>query len=159
MKEPNLAEIAALKPDLIVITGRQGKSYEALSKIAPTLNLGSDSKNYIESVKANIRLIGDLYGDQKAVDEQLAQLDKTIAEAQKKRLHPIKVLVLLHNDGKLIPNNQAVVYDVVKAQRAELPVQADADKSKRRVVDTKTIAQANPDVILIVDRKGSDWCR
>lgn len=153
MKEPNLAEIAALKPDLIVITGRQGKSYDALSKIAPTLNLGSDSKNYIESVKANIRLIGDLYGDQKAVDEQLAQLDKTITEAQKKAAASNKkVLVLLHNDGKLIPNNQAVVYDVVKAQRAELPVEADADKSKRRVVDTKTIAQANPDVILIVDR-------
>lgn len=153
MKEPDLAKIAELKPDLIVITGRQGKSYDALSKIAPTVNLGIDSKHYIDSVKANINLIGDLYGDQKAAEAQLTQLDKSIALAQDKaQKSQSKVLVLLHNDGKLIPNNQSVVYDVVKAQRAELPEVAEADKSKRRVVDTKTIAQANPDVILIVDR-------
>lgn len=153
MKQPDLAKIEQLKPDLIVITGRQGKSYEALSKIAPTINLGSDSKHYIESVKANLMVLGDLYGNQKAVDEQIIQLDKTIADAQKKAADAKKkVLVLMHNDGKLIPSNQAVVYDVVKAQRAELPIDENADKSKRRVVDTKTIAQANPDVILIVDR-------
>lgn len=153
MKQPDLAKIAQLKPDLIVITGRQGKSYDELSKIAPTINLGSDSKHYIESVKANLGVIGELYGNQKAVDEQLVQLDKTIADAQKKAADSNKkVLVLLHNDGKLIPNNQAVVYNVVKAQRAELPIEDNADKSKRRVVDSKTIAQANPDVILIVDR-------
>lgn len=141
MKEPDLAKIAELKPDLIVITGRQGKSYDALSKIAPTVNLGIDSKHYIDSVKANINLIGDLYGDQKAVEAQLTQLDKSIALAQDKaQKSQSKVLVLLHNDGKLIPNNQSVVYDVVKAQRAELPEVAEADKSKRRVVDTKTIA-------------------
>ncbi|EPM5566524.1 ABC transporter substrate-binding protein [Providencia thailandensis] len=141
------------QPDLIVITGRQGKSYDELSKIAPTINLGTNSQHYIDSVKANINLIGELYGNQKAVEEQLAQLDKSIAVAQEKaKKSQSKVLVLLHNDGKLIPNNQSVVYDVVKAQRAELPEPAEADKSKRRVVDTKTIAQADPDVILIVDR-------
>ncbi|MDB9565473.1 siderophore ABC transporter substrate-binding protein [Providencia rettgeri] len=153
MKQPDLAKIAQLKPDLIVITGRQGKSYDELSKIAPTINLGSDSKHYIDSVKANIGVIGELYGNQKAVDEQLVQLDKVIADAQKKAADSNKkVLVLMHNDGKLIPNSQAVVYSVVKAQRADLPVDESADKAKRRVVDTKTIAQANPDVILIVDR-------
>lgn len=153
MKQPDLAQIEQLKPDLIVITGRQGKSYDALSKIAPTINLGSDSKHYVDSVKANISLIGELYGNQKEVEQQLVQLDKTIADAQKKAADSNKkVLVLMHNDGKLIPNNQAVVYNVVKAQRAELPVEENADKSKRRVVDTKTIAQANPDVIFIVDR-------
>lgn len=153
MKQPDLAKIAELKPDLIVITGRQGKSYDELSKIAPTINLGTNSQHYIDSVKANINLIGELYGNQKSVEEQLAQLDKSIAVAQEKaKKSQSKVLVLLHNDGKLIPNNQSVVYDVVKAQRAELPEPAEADKSKRRVVDTKTIAQADPDVILIVDR-------
>ncbi|GAB1437704.1 petrobactin ABC transporter substrate-binding protein YclQ [Providencia sp.] len=153
MKQPDLAKIEQLKPDLIVITGRQGKSYEALSKIAPTINLGSDSKHYIDSVKANLAVIGELYGNQKAVDEQLVELDKAIADAQKKAADSNKkVLVLLHNDGKLIPNNQSVVYDVVKAQRAQLPIDESADKSKRRVVDTKDIAKANPDVILIVDR-------
>ncbi|EKT59380.1 siderophore ABC transporter substrate-binding protein [Providencia sneebia] len=153
MKQPDLAKLAELKPDLIIITGRQGKSYDDLSKIAPTVNLSTDSKNYLDSVKANIDLIGELYGDQQDVKAQLVELDKSIAAAQKKAAESkSKVLVLMHNDGNLIPNNQSVVYDVVKAQRAELPAQADADKSKRRVVDTKTIAQANPDVILIVDR-------
>nr|WP_314266367.1 ABC transporter substrate-binding protein [uncultured Moellerella sp.] len=153
MKTPDLAKLAELKPDLIVITGRQGASYDALSKIAPTVNLGTDSKNYLESVKSNIRLIGDLYGDQTAVNAKLAELDKTIAAAQQKAAKSnANVLVLLHNDGKLIPNNQAVVYDVVKAKRAELPAVEEADKSKRRLVDTKMVAQINPDMIFIIDR-------
>lgn len=51
-----------------------------------------------------------------------------------------------------MPNNQSVVYDVVKAKRAELPPVAEEEKGKRRVVTSEMIVQANPDVIFIIDR-------
>lgn len=153
MKQPDLAKLAQIKPDLIVITGRQGASYAALSEIAPTINLGTDSKHYLASVKSNLHLLGDLYQQQPAVDAELTELDKTIAKAQDKAAKSNKkVLVLLHNAGNLMPNNQSVVYDVVKAQRAELPPQTASEQTKRRLVDSKMIAQVNPDVILIIDR-------
>ncbi|MCT8352429.1 siderophore ABC transporter substrate-binding protein [Photorhabdus kayaii] len=153
MKDPNLEKLAQLKPDLIVITGRQGSFYEKLSKIAPTINLGTDSKNYLVSVESNITLLGELFSKQSEVKDQIADLEKTIAKAQDKaKSADAKVLVLLHNADKLMLNNQSVVYDVVKAQKAELAIPAGENKTKRVVVTSDMIAQANPDVILIIDR-------
>ncbi|AWK41064.1 ABC transporter substrate-binding protein [Photorhabdus laumondii subsp. laumondii] len=153
MKEPNLEKLAQLKPDLIVITGRQGSFYENLSKIAPTINLGTDSKNYLVSVESNITLLGELFSKQSEVKDQIVELEKTIVKAQDKaKSADAKVLVLLHNADKLMLNNQSVVYDVVKAQKAELAIPAGEDKTKRVVVTSDMIAQANPDVILIIDR-------
>ncbi|PQQ38780.1 siderophore ABC transporter substrate-binding protein [Photorhabdus laumondii] len=153
MKEPNLEKLAQLKPDLIVITGRQGSFYENLSKIAPTINLGTDSKNYLVSVESNITLLGELFSKQSEVKDQIVELEKTIVKAQgKAKSADAKVLVLLHNADKLMLNNQSVVYDVVKAQKAELAIPVGEDKTKRIVVTSDMIAQANPDVILIIDR-------
>ncbi|QTL39024.1 siderophore ABC transporter substrate-binding protein [Xenorhabdus budapestensis] len=151
MKSPDLERMAEIKPDLIVITGRQRSFYDRLSKIAPTVDLSTDSKNYLPSVESNIKLLGELFNKQDAVKTHLADLEKTIAVAQKKaKSSNSKALVLLHNAGELYPNNQAIVYNVIKTQRAELPPKSDNDKS--RVVTPEMIAQANPDVIFIIDR-------
>ncbi|MBC8947703.1 siderophore ABC transporter substrate-binding protein [Xenorhabdus sp. TS4] len=151
MKEPNLEKLAEIKPDLIVITGRQGAFYDRLSQIAPTINLSTDNKNYLSSVDSNLKLLGELFNKQDIVKAQFADLEKTIASAEEKaKAANSKVLVLLHNAGELYPNNQVIVYNVIKAPRAVLPVTSDKDKS--RIVTADMIAQANPDVILIIDR-------
>ncbi|PHM63360.1 siderophore ABC transporter substrate-binding protein [Xenorhabdus ishibashii] len=151
MKEPNLEKLAEIKPDLIVITGRQGAFYDRLAKIAPTVDLSTDSKNYLPSVDNNFKLLGELFNKQDDVKTQSAYLEKTITSAQEKaKAASSKVLVLLHNAGELYPNNQVIVYNVIKAPRAVLPAKSDKDKS--RSVTAEMIAQANPDVIFIIDR-------
>ncbi|PHM33515.1 siderophore ABC transporter substrate-binding protein [Xenorhabdus innexi] len=151
MKSPDLEKLAEIKPDLIVITGRQDDFYDRLSQIAPTVNLSTDNKNYLPSVESNLKLLGEVFDKQDAVKAQQADLERTITTAQEKaKSSNNKVLVLLHNAGELYPNNQTVVYNVVKAQRAELPAKPDNDKS--RLVTSEMIAQANPDVIFIIDR-------
>ncbi|WP_340620978.1 siderophore ABC transporter substrate-binding protein [Xenorhabdus siamensis] len=151
MKSPDLGKLAEIKPDLIVITGRQRSFYDRLSQIAPTVDLSTDSKNYLPSVESNIKLLGELFNKQDAVKTHLADLEKTIAVAQEKaKSSNSKALVLLHNAGELYPNNQAIVYNVIKAHRAVLPAKSDKDKSKSVTADM--IAQANPDVIFIIDR-------
>ncbi|MEQ1964281.1 siderophore ABC transporter substrate-binding protein [Xenorhabdus khoisanae] len=150
MKEPNLEKLAEIKPDLIVITGRQGAFYDRLSQIAPTIDLSTDNKNYLPSVDSNLKLLGEIFNKQDIVKSQTVGLGKTIAAAQEKaKTANKKVLVLLHNAGELYPNNQAIVYNVIKAPRAVLPAQSD---SKSRAVTADMIAQANPDVIFIIDR-------
>ena len=49
LKEPNMEKIFELTPDLIIISGRQADYYEELSKIAPTIHLGVNNENYLES--------------------------------------------------------------------------------------------------------------
>ncbi|PHM47690.1 siderophore ABC transporter substrate-binding protein [Xenorhabdus miraniensis] len=150
MKAPNLEKLAEIKPDLIVITGRQGAFYDRLSQIAPTIDLSTDNKNYLLSVDNNLKLLGEVFNKQDNVKAQTAGLEKTIAAAQEKaKTADKKVLVLLHNAGELYPNNQAIVYNVIKAPRSVLPAKSD---SKSRAVTADMIAQANPDVIFIIDR-------
>ena len=43
-----------------------------------------------------------------------------------------------------MPNNQSVIYDVVKAKKAELPPVAEEEKGKRRVGYFEMIAKVNP---------------
>lgn len=156
MKTPDLAKIAELKPDLIVITGRQGKSFDELSKIAPTVNLGTGGDDYLKSAQANIALIGQLYDIDNKTAEALAALNKTVIQAQEKAAKSgKKVLVMLHNDGKLFPNKQPVVYQVVKAVGVDLPVDANAEKGKRPLLTPDVVADLNPDVILVIDRSAA----
>ena len=120
-----------------MITGRQGKSFDELNKIAPTVNLGTGGDDYLAAAEANITLIGQLYDIEKKTAEELAALNKTVAQAQEKAAKSgKKVLVMLHNDGKLFPNKQPVVYQVVKAAAVDIPVDPKAEKDKRPLVQS-----------------------
>lgn len=55
--EPNLEKINQLKPDHIIISGRQADFKIEQSKIAPTLYLEPDHHDYWASVKRNIQII------------------------------------------------------------------------------------------------------
>ena len=45
LKEPNMEKIFELKPDLIIISGRQAEYYDELNKIAPTVGFSVDNEN------------------------------------------------------------------------------------------------------------------
>src|SRR5918998_1250645 len=59
--EPNYEAVNAAEPDLIIVGGRSSAKYAELSKIAPTVDLSTDSKNYLESVMRNARLLGRVF--------------------------------------------------------------------------------------------------
>ena len=67
-----MEKIFELSPDLIIISGRQADYYEELNKIAPTIHLGVDNENYLESFKVNMNILGEIFGKEKAVEKELA---------------------------------------------------------------------------------------
>lgn len=89
IKEPDLEKINALKPDLIIISGRQADFKEQLSKIAPTIYLSVDNTKTYESIKQNIQTIGKIFNKEKLADKKLEQLDQKITKL-KKQSKPIK---------------------------------------------------------------------
>ncbi|MFF2093208.1 ABC transporter substrate-binding protein [Paenibacillus sp. NPDC058174] len=75
----NAEKALDLKPDLIVVM--YDESYEALSKIAPTLHIPyGTTSNISEAVK----LFGDIVGAPEKADEFLANFDKKAAEGREK---------------------------------------------------------------------------
>src|SRR5690606_1035401 len=84
LKEPDFEKIYSLKPDLIIISGRQQEAYAELSKIGPTVFMGVDTARYMESYKENAELLGQIFDKEAAVKAELTKVEQTIAALNKK---------------------------------------------------------------------------
>lgn len=84
--EPNLEEIASLKPDLIISSmGMHDDIYEQLSAIAPTVpvyDIGA------EDALATSRTVADLTGKSDVLDDQIAAYEARVADIHS-RLEPL----------------------------------------------------------------------
>jgi len=72
LQEPDFERIYALRPDLILISGRQSELYEEFAAIAPTLFVGVDAARYMESFEENARLLGRIFEKEAEVEAELA---------------------------------------------------------------------------------------
>ena len=102
LKEPDFEAIKALNPDLIIISGRQAEMLEDFEEIAPTINLGVDGTNYVESFKSNTETLGKIFDKEDKVSELVSEIENKIEELNKtiadKKLTATTVLV---NEGNL----------------------------------------------------------
>lgn len=60
LKEPDFEKISEINPDLIIISARQAELYNELSKIAPTIHLGIDTNDYLQSFERNMKKVKSL---------------------------------------------------------------------------------------------------
>lgn len=152
MKQPDLQALGELKPDLIIISGRQSKSFEALNDIAPTVNLSLDVKHYLGSFKKNVMTLGQIFNKEAEAENGLAVLDKKIADVRTKTESTnLKAMVLVHYNGKLSAFNSnayaAIVYQVVGLKQSD-----EGLTEGRQAATPDYITEKNPDVIFVVDR-------
>lgn len=87
--EPSLEAIAALKPDLIVAPDFRIKaSYEALSKIAPTVAFNpypaEGAGNQYDEMEKTFKTVAELVGKKAEADKVLSDLQKSFDEAKAK---------------------------------------------------------------------------
>lgn len=60
--EPDLEAVRALEPDLIIVGDRSTPAFEALSQIAPTIDLTPATDDFFNDVVAGIESLGRIYG-------------------------------------------------------------------------------------------------
>ena len=104
MKEPNMEAIAALKPDLIIASGRTAQYVKKLKEIAPTVLFQTDNKDYWGSTKKNILSLASIFGEDgtKKAKSELATLDKeiqTVVAANEKSNK--NALAMMLNEGAI----------------------------------------------------------
>ncbi|WP_072313337.1 ABC transporter substrate-binding protein [Agrococcus sp. Marseille-P2731] len=80
--EPSIDAIAGLAPDLIVATsGRDAGAYADLEAIAPVVVVqGADAASPIETMFADLRLVGEAVGNQAAADEAIEAYEAHVTE-------------------------------------------------------------------------------
>lgn len=156
MKEPDMEAIAALKPDLIIASGRTAQYVKKLKEIAPTVLFQTDNKDYWGSTKKNILSLASIFGEDgtKKAKSELAKLDKeiqTVVAANEKSNK--NALAMMLNEGAIsafgAKSRFAFLYSTLKFK----PTDAKIKESRHgQEVSFESIKQINPDIIFVLNR-------
>lgn len=151
---PDLEKIKALNPDLILISGRQNSAYEELAKIAPTVFLGVDTKDYWESFESNVRTIAKIHGKEGLAEQKLGELRRKRDLVRAKTANDAsKTLVVMHvRGGHTVYGEKSrfgFPHDVLGLREARA---VDASTHTGFRVPEGFVADVNPEYILLIDR-------
>ena len=152
--EPNLEKINELKPDVILISGRTEKVYDELNKIAPTVFMAPDAKDFMNSMKKEWDIIGKLFGKEAAVNTAFESLQSKVAALNEKAKEKNKkALVLMFNKGKFSAYGKDSRFGVIFNVMGLIPAVEDIEKATHgQAVSNEFIQKANPDIIFVIDR-------
>ncbi|MGV6946232.1 siderophore ABC transporter substrate-binding protein [Sphingobacterium kyonggiense] len=155
--EPDFEAIAALNPNLILISTRQERFYDELKDIAPTVFVGTDNKNYFESFENNVKLIGRIFQKEELALEKLKTIEQKVKTAQDRYSQdPNKGLFLIYNNGKFSAFGKGsrfgFIHDVLQIKPL---MELDDESVHGQRVSNELIAERNPDYLFIVDRNAA----
>lgn len=154
LMEPNFEKINEMKPDLIIISGRQATSYEEFTKIAPTINLTLDTTKYLESFKTNVKTLGSIFSKEAEAEKELAAIEGSIKQLKDKATAAGKNgLVVLVNGGKISAYGVGSRFGILHGEFGITPVDPKIEVSTHGMsVSFEYIAEKNPDYLFVVDR-------
>ena len=150
--EPNYETLIKLKPDLILISGRQEKVYKELNKIAPTIYLTVDGPTYMNDLKKNSLLIGDIFNKKSVVEGKLASIDKSIKSLNKKTTNNNAMFLLVNGNALSVYGKGSrfdILYSVFGFKPADTNIPVDNHGNK---VSYEYVLSKNPDYLFILDR-------
>ncbi|MFB8448414.1 siderophore ABC transporter substrate-binding protein [Enterococcus thailandicus] len=154
IKEPDLEKINQMKPDLIIISGRQSDFQEELSKIAPTLFLSVDTEKPWESIQQNVLTLGEIFDKESEAKKQIKELSTEIKKtADKASDLDKKALVVLVNEGQLSAYGSGLrfgfVHDVFGFPQADNEIEP---STHGQSVSFEYVLEKNPDLLFVIDR-------
>lgn len=159
LKTPNVETIAKLSPSLVLMTSRSGEHREALEEITTVVDvsMGTDT-DYLTAFDANIRKLAERFGAGEQAEKKLKELHEKVSKARTEVPKEAKVLVVTHNDGRLMLNKHPVVYQVLQLPEPVLPPSVKSEKRGERVftpLSVEAIQEIKPAVLLVVDRSAA----
>ncbi|WEV61265.1 siderophore ABC transporter substrate-binding protein [Streptococcaceae bacterium ESL0729] len=154
VKEPDLEKVNQLKPDLIIIAGRQKDYEEQLSKIAPTVFFAPDSKTPWESTQESIKELAKIFGKEKEADEKIAKIQKSMDSMKAaNEKSDKKAMIIMASEGSLSTYGKGSRFGIVYDSYGFKPADEDVKASTHgQNVSYEYIAEKNPDIIFVIDR-------
>ena len=154
IKEPDFEALSSLNPDIIFISGRQASAYAELSKIAPTVYVGVDAANFMESFKINTDLAGKIFGKEQEAADAFAAYEAKVEEINEKTAaSEDKALIVLGNEGSLSaygPGSRfGVIHDVFGVKAADESIEVSTHGQN---ASFEYVRDINPDILFVVDR-------
>lgn len=151
--EPDLEALNALSPDLIIIGGRSSTKLEAVSKVAPAIDMTMDGDDLLLQAKQRLDAYGTLFGRQAEAKAAQAELDQSLEKARQAISGKGKALIVMTNGPKVSAYGPGSRFGWVH-QALDLPAAVPdvTAATHGEAVSFEFIRQANPDWLLVLDR-------
>ena len=155
LQEVNFEKVAALNPDVIFMSERLVNSYPELKKIAPTVYLKTDTKDFVGSFKKISGYFAQIFDKDEQINEELAKVDEKIKAVQEKIAHSEdKGLITMFNNGKFSVYGKGSRFGIIHEVFGVKPAVTDIDATAThgQAVSSEFIQQVNPDILFVMDR-------
>lgn len=151
--EPDYEAVNAAEPDLIIVAGRSAAKYAELAKIAPTIDLTTDAKNFIGDTEANVEKLGQIFGKTTEAKAEAEKLDAALVALKEKAAQKGTGLLILTSGGKISAYGPGSRFGVLHDSFGVKPVAADLSIGNHgQPVSSEFILETNPDWLFVIDR-------
>lgn len=154
VKDFDYEKIKKMNPDLILISGRQEPMYDELARIAPVVNTGIMSEDYMADFRENTRMLGRLWGKDAEAEALIKSIDDDIAVlAEQNAANAGRGLIVLYNNGKFSAYGAGSRFGVIHEAFCVKAVDENLKVSNHgHSITSEYILQNNPDYLFVVDR-------
>jgi iron complex transport system substrate-binding protein len=152
--EPDYEAINAAEADLVIVGGRSRAKLADVAAITPAIDMSIDSKNFTESVKANITNLGLISGKTDEAAKLVATLDEKITALKAVAPEAGTAMILITNAGKIGVYGPTSRTGWLHTEIGFKTV-ADAIDDRNHGGDAASfeyIMEKNPDWLFVVDR-------
>ncbi|WP_336279624.1 siderophore ABC transporter substrate-binding protein [Bartonella sp. CB175] len=151
--EPDYEKIAALQPDLIIISSRTQTKYKDLSKIAPTIDLTVRNQNSLDDIEHNVSILGKIFGKEEEAKKEIAKLKENLEKVRKSTQGKGTGLILMTSGGKISALGPQSRFDILHSQFGIAPATDKLTVQKHgQLISPEFILETNPDWLLVIDR-------
>lgn len=154
LKEPDFEKISELSPDLIIISTRQSELYNEFTKIAPTIYVAIDTKDYLNSFEKNMKTLGQIFGKEAEVEQELNAIRASVDNVkQKATASNKKALIILANDNKISAYGPQSRFGIIHDVLGLAPVDTNIEASTHgQSISFEYVVEKNPDILYVIDR-------
>lgn len=151
--EPDFEAVNALQPDLVIVASRSAPQFEALSRIAPVIDLTLDPADTIGSAERNIRTLAGIFGKSPEAEAALARLDGSIADLKAETAKAGRGLIVLATGNRMSAFGPGSRFGVLHSEFGVAPADPKlATAIHGEAVSNEYILETNPDWLFVIDR-------
>lgn len=159
-REPDLEQVVAAEPDLIIGGFRFGDYYDDLSAIATTIETEpTDDEEITAGLVRQVTTLGEIFGKQDEAQALAGALKAATAEAADAYNGTDTVLGLITSGGEIsyaAPGTGRSVGPVFTSLDLVPAIETEAEDSTHGDdISLEAVASANPDWLIVLDRDGA----
>ncbi|MFA0569784.1 siderophore ABC transporter substrate-binding protein [Vibrio gallaecicus] len=157
LQEANYETLFTLKPDLIIAEGRMASIYSDLADIAPTYMFQIDSKNYWDTTQKHWSTLGEIFNKEEKTDALITEIQAKVdtLTSLTKQAKP-KALTVMSNGSNITMfgpiSRFSFIYNEAGMQTSTSDNVSSETRTHGNLISFEYIADAKPDVLLILDR-------